>query len=38
MRKTDPVRWGRRLVIAGATLLVTAWIGLSIALFKALGG
>lgn len=38
MRKTDPVRWGRRIVIGGAATLVSAWIGISVMLFKLFGG
>lgn len=38
MPKTDPPRWGRRLVIGGAATLISAWIGISVALFKLFGG
>lgn len=32
------LRWGRRLVIGGASAFISAWIGLSVAIFKAIGG
>jgi hypothetical protein len=31
-------RWGVRLAIGGTLTFVSAWIGLSVAIFKAVGG
>lgn len=38
MKVKDPLRWGWRMAIGGGTAAVLAWIGLSVAIFKAVGG
>lgn len=38
MKVKDPVRWGRRMVIGGGITFVSAWIALSVTLFKLFGG